>query len=114
MQRMIELFDEHDQRPDIAIAQSFENVVKFAAARDGVRGHKLIVGPANLLVEFDIRSAAQTAALCVLVKNAADEKRVIADVRAEQKRLFGSRASQRNEHIGNILLSAMIDLVRNL
>ena len=29
MQRMIELFDEHDQRPDIAIAQARARIVKL-------------------------------------------------------------------------------------
>src|SRR6266487_4411953 len=48
------------------------------------------------------------------MKNAGDEKRVIANVRTKQKRLLGSRAGQRDEHIRNILLSAMIDLVRHL
>src|SRR5438874_8745370 len=79
-----------------------------------MRRYKLIVPPANLLIELDIRSAAQAAALCVLVKNAGDEERVITDVCAKQKCLLGSRASQRYEHIGNILLSPMIDLVRHL
>src|SRR5439155_17445279 len=68
----------------------------------------------DLLVEFDIGTTAQTAPLCVLVKNSADEKRVITNVRPEQKRLLGSRAGQRDEHVGNILLRAMIDLVRHL
>ena len=79
-----------------------------------MRRYKLIVPPANLLIELDIRSAAQTASLSVLVKNAGDEERVITDVCAKQKCLLGSRASQRYEHIGNILLSPMIDLVRHL
>src|SRR5947207_32340 len=48
------------------------------------------------------------------MKNAGDEKRVIANVCTKQKRLFGSRAGQRDEHVGKILLSAIIDLVRHL
>jgi len=48
------------------------------------------------------------------VKNAADEKRVITDVRAQQKRLLGSRAGQRDEHVRDILLSVAVDLVRHL
>src|SRR5436305_14805134 len=48
------------------------------------------------------------------MKNAADEKGVIANVCTKQKRLLGSRAGHGDEHIRNILLSAMIDLVRHL
>src|SRR6266566_7813067 len=48
------------------------------------------------------------------MKNAADEKRVIANVCAQQKRLLGGRAGQGDEHIRNILLSAVIDLVGHL
>src|SRR5215471_3014478 len=64
------------REPDLSksIRQSFEHVIQFAAASHNMRGKKLIVRPADLLVKLDIRSAAQTAALCVLVKNSADEK----------------------------------------
>jgi len=96
------------------IRQSFENVIEFAPASDGVRGHKLIVGPANLLVEFDMRPAAKTASLGVFVKNAADEERVITNVCAKQKSLLGSGAGQRDQDIRNILLSAIANLVGNL
>src|SRR5438093_13750614 len=48
------------------------------------------------------------------MKNAGDEKRVIANMCTKQKRLFGGRAGQGDKHIGNILLSAIIDLVRHL
>ena len=81
-----------------------------------MRSDKLIVGPANLLVKFDIRPAAQTTPLsrdCGM-KNAADEKRVIADVRPEQERLLRSRATQRDEHVGNVLLSEIVGLIGDL
>ena len=52
--------------------------------------------------------------MCVLMENAANEKRVITNVCAKQKRLLGSRAGQRDEHVRNILLGAMIDLARHL
>src|SRR5437762_3908541 len=48
------------------------------------------------------------------MKNAGDEKRVIANVCTKQKRLLGGRAGQGDKHIRNILLSAIIDLVRHL
>ncbi len=57
-----------------------------------MRGNKLIVGPADLLVKFDIRSAAQTPSLsrdCGM-KNSADEERVIPDMGPKQKRLLWS------------------------
>jgi hypothetical protein len=64
------------REPHIAkpIGQSFENIIKFAPARDGVRSNKLIVRPANLLVELDVWPAAQAAALSVLMKNSTDEQ----------------------------------------
>src|SRR5262245_7939876 len=79
-----------------------------------MRGNKLIVRPADLLVKFDVRSATQTAALGVLMKNSADEQRVIANVRPKQKRLFRSSAVQRDQNIGNVLFSQMMCLVGNL
>ena len=79
-----------------------------------MRGNKLIVRPADLLVKFDVRSATQAAALSVLVKNSADKQRVIANMRAKQERLLGSSAVQRDQDIGNVLLGEMMCLVGNL
>ena len=50
-----------------------------------MRGNQLVVRPADLLVKFDVRSATQTASLGVLVKNSADEQRVITNMRPKQE-----------------------------
>ena len=102
--------------PDLSksICQSFEHVIQFAAASHHMRGNKLIVRPADLLVKVDVRSATQTASLRVLVKNSADKKRVIANVRPKQERLFRSGAIQRDQDIGNVLLGEMMCLLGNL
>ena len=68
-----------------------------------MRGNKLIIGPPDLLIEVEVGSAAQAAPLRVLVKNAGEKERIVADVRAEQKRLFRGRAGQRDQHVGNVL-----------
>src|SRR5262249_39891513 len=103
--------------PDIAksICQSFENILEFAATRDGVRGNKLEIRAANLLVKLDIWSAPQTSVLsrdCGM-KNPANEQRIIADVRPEQERLLGSGAVQRDQNVGDILFGQMMSLVRD-
>ena len=104
------------REPDISksIRQSFEHVIQFAAASHHMRRNKLIVRPADLLVKLDVRSATQTAPLGVLVKNSADEKRVIANVRPKQKRLLRSGAIQRDQDIGNVLFGEMMCLLGNL
>src|SRR5438046_3751874 len=79
-----------------------------------MRGNKLIVRSADLLVKLDVRSAAQTAPLSVLVKNSADKQRVIANVRPKQKRLLRSGATQRDQDIGNVLFGEMMCLLGNL
>src|SRR5262249_21377572 len=83
------------RQPDLSksIRQSFEHVIQFAAARHHMRGNKLIVRPADVLVKLDIRSPTPTAPLGVLVKNSTDEQRVITNVRAKQKRLLWSGAA---------------------
>ena len=83
--------------------QAFVNIAEIAAARGGVGSDELIIRPADLLVKRQVRRAAKTAALRVLVENAAEEKRVIANMRPEQERLLGRRPGQRDQHIGNIL-----------
>ena len=60
--------------------ETFVNIAEIAPARGGVGSDELIIRAADLLVEREVGRAAQAAALRVLVKNAAEEKRVIADV----------------------------------
>src|SRR5437016_13164866 len=48
------------------------------------------------------------------MKNSTDEKRVITNVRPEQKRLLRRRATQRDEHVGNVLLSEIVGLIGDL
>jgi hypothetical protein len=79
-----------------------------------VRGHELIIRATDLFVKGEVRRPAQTAALGVLMKNATEEKGVIADMRAQEERLFRGRASQRNQHIGDILAAAFLIHVRRL
>src|SRR5512133_2636586 len=104
------------REPDLSksIRQSFEHVIQFAAARHHMRGYELIVRPADLLVKLDVWSATQTAPLRVLVKNSADEERVIANVRPKQERLLRSGAIQRDQDIGNVLFGEMMCLLGNL
>ena len=59
-------------------------------------------------------SAAQTATLGVLVKNSADEQRVIANVRPKQECLLWIGAIQRDQDIGNVLFGEMMCLLGNL
>ena len=79
-----------------------------------MRRHKLIVRPADLLIELDVRSATPTAPLGVLVKNSADEKRVIPNVRPKEKHLLWRGAVQRDQDIGNVLFGQMMCLIGNL
>src|SRR5215467_11494228 len=104
------------REPDLSksIRQSFEHVIQFAAASHHMRRNKLIVRTADLLVKLDVGSATQTAPLGVLVKNSADEQRVITNMRPKQKRLLWSGAIQRDQDIGNVLLSQMMCLLGNL
>ena len=81
-----------------------------------MRGDKLIICPTDLLVKFDVRSAAQAATLSgnCRMKNAADEKGVIPDVRPEQERLLGSCAVQRDQNVGNVLFGEMMRFIGDL
>src|SRR4029077_10089705 len=79
-----------------------------------MRGNKLIVRPADLLVKFDVRSANAPLSRDCGMKNSADEQRVIANMRAKQKRLLRSGAVQRDQDIGNVLFGQMMCLVANL
>src|SRR5262245_40753799 len=98
------------REPDLSksIRQSFEHVIQFAAASHHMRRNKLIVRTADLLVKLDVRSAAQTPPLGVLVKNAANKQRVITNMSPEQKCLLWSGAIQRDQNIGNILFGRMM------
>ncbi len=67
----------------------------------------MIIGPADLLIKFEVRPAAQAPPLsrdCGM-KNSADEEGIIPDMRPKQKRLFGSRAVQGDQDIGNVLFA---------
>ena len=97
-----------------ALGQPGENIGQFAAPRGFVRSDKLIVGATNLFVKFDIRRTAQTAPLSVLAKNAANKEGIIPDVRPEKKSLLGRRSGERDEHVGNVFVGAVVDLVRAL
>ena len=92
--------------------EPFVNVAEIAPARGGVGSDELIIRAADLLVEREVRRAAEAAVLRVLVKNPTEEKRVVADVGPEQERLLGRRAGQRDQHIGNILALAFRGHVR--
>ena len=92
--------------------ESGEDIIEFATPRRFMRRNQLIVGSANLFVELKVRCAAQTASLCVLVKNTADEERIVADVSAEQKCLLGRRALESNQHVRNVFVCVIVDLVR--
>ena len=48
------------------------------------------------------------------MKNSADEKRVIADVRPQQKCLFRCCAGQRNQHVRNVLFGDIVGLIGDL
>ena len=74
----------------------------------------MIVRSADLLVKLDVRSATQTAPLSVLVKDSADEKRVITNVRTKQERLLWRGAIQRDQNIGNVLFGDVMCLLGNL
>ena len=101
------------REPDLAkpVGQTFEHVVQFAATRYCMRRDQLIVCPADLFVKLNVRSAAQTAPLCVLMKNAADKERVIPNVRPKQKRLLWGGAGQRDQKVGDVLFRGAVSLI---
>ena len=94
-----------------AICQSGIDIGQFAAARSFVRSDELIIGPTDLFVKLDVGRTPKTPPLRVLVKDAADEERVIAHVRAQQKCLRGRGATERDQHIGDVLVGATLDFV---
>src|SRR5438105_2926465 len=108
------------------IGQPGEDLGQFAASRGLMRCEELIVAAAYLFVKPDVGRTAKTSALGVLVKNAADEERIISHVSTKQERLLGCGTGQRDQHIGNIFAGAtpkafaspdhlgVIDLVRAL
>ena len=95
-----------------AIGQTFKDVVQFAPARRGVRGKELIIRATDLFVKFHIRRAPATPMLCVLVKNPADEERIVADMSAQKKRLLRRDPGQGNEHVRNVLRARLVRHVR--
>lgn len=92
--------------------QSFKNIIELATPRSLVRGNQLVISAANFLVEPKVRSATQTASLCVLVKDPADKERVIANVGTEQERLFRRHALKCDQHIRDTLLNRVAGGVR--
>src|ERR1700730_3909013 len=97
-----------------AIGQSGEDIGELATARGFMRSDELKITAADLLIKFNIGRTSKTPALRVLVKNSADEKRIISNVRPEKKGLFTAGASQRDQHVGNIFVDVILDLVRRL
>src|SRR5437773_8175207 len=81
---------------------------ELASSRGFVRSDKLISAATDFLVKFDVGRPAKTAALGVLVKDATDEERVISNVRAQKKRLLGRGAGERDQHVGNIFVGAVV------
>src|SRR5712691_11282503 len=79
-----------------------------------MRCDQLVVGAANLLVKLQIGRTTTAAPLGVLVKNAAEKERIISNVRAQQKALLGCRASERDEHVGDVRASSFCARVRRL
>src|ERR1700736_727745 len=76
-------------------------------------GDEVIIRSSDLLVKLQVGTAAQTAALGVLVKDAADEERIISNVRAQKKGLRRRAARERNEHVGEILMRRFVRRVRS-
>src|SRR5947208_10565415 len=97
---------ERDAHVMESIGQAFEYIVELAPLRGRVIGHDLITAAADFLVEAQVRPTARAAALRVLVENAADEKRVVADVGADKKGLLRRGACQRNQNVGKVLMRA--------
>src|SRR5215831_18013395 len=94
------------------LGQPVENVAQLATARGLMCRNQLIIRPAHLLIELDVRRATQTASLGVFMKDATNEKRIISHVCTEQESLLGGRAGQGDEHVGNVFVYAIVDLVR--
>src|SRR5207237_9725567 len=82
-------FIEREPHVAEALGQSFKHIIELAPAGDLVPGNELIIGPADLLIKLEVRSAPIATALRVLMKNAADEERIISNVCAKQKHLLG-------------------------
>ena len=78
------------------VGQNFVDIVQLTPSRRGMGGDHLIICPPDLLVELQVGRAATTAALRAFVKNSADEKGIIPDVRAKEEGLFGRRPRQRD------------------
>src|SRR5438445_12943018 len=96
------------------VGQSGEDVGQFAAARGFVGSYKLVVAAADLLVKPNVGRPPQAAPLGVFVKDSTDKKRIIADVSAEQKCLFRCGAGKGNQHVGDIFMRAILDLIRRM
>src|ERR1700682_6091471 len=76
-------------------------------------GDEVIIRSSNLLVKLQVGTAAQAAALGVLVKDTADEERIISDVRPQKKGLRRCAAREGDEHVGEILMRRLVRRVRS-
>jgi hypothetical protein len=87
-----------ERESDIAktIGQLSIDIVKLTAPGGSMRREKMIIASANIFVKADVGRATQTASLCILVKDSADEERVIADVSPKQERFVLRRARKRD------------------
>ena len=105
-----------EREPDIVktTGQSRINVSEFTTSRGLVRSDQLIVGSTNLFVELNVGRAAQAAPMGVLVKNAADEERVISNVGAKEEGLLRCCPSERDQHIGDVFVRVIVDLLGRL
>ena len=97
-----------------AMGQSGKNIGELAAARGFMRSDQLVVTATDLLIKFKVGRTPKAAAVSILVKNAADEKRVISNVRSKQEGLLGRGLGKGDQHIGNIFGGVMPELVRAL
>ena len=52
--------------------------------------------------------------LGILVKNAADEERIVSDMRSKQERLLRGGAGEGDEHVRDVLAAVIFNLVRRL
>jgi hypothetical protein len=97
-----------------SLSQIFENITELTPLRGFVGCNKLVIGSADLLVKSQVRATAFVPALRAFVKNAAHEQGIVSDVRAKKKGLLASHPLKRNEHVGNVFMRAILDLVRTI
>ena len=114
MKQTVGKFVERETNVVKAIGQPGENIGQLAPPGSFVRSDELIIAAADLFVKSNVGRTAQAPALGVFVKNATDEERIISHVGTKQECLLGCGAGQRDQHIGNVFVRAMVDLARAL